>query len=157
MSATRLFVQEPARRPQDVDAGKALILVGDNWNDYSYRTLYTLYYKRHRAIHEAGGVRILRAGQREGVLPLSQSDQPRIFSSPPPMPSRIVGTVSSPNSPLSPIRWSERTPYLEFRFQRKGRFCRGLAPEICLSRLSNLIAKWRFPGKLRRQKTQSPQ
>jgi ABC-type cobalamin/Fe3+-siderophores transport system ATPase subunit len=56
--------------PRDVDANKALILVGDNWNDYSYRTLYTLYYKSHRNIREVGGVKILKAGQREGSLPL---------------------------------------------------------------------------------------
>jgi len=66
MSALRLFIQPPARNVASVDADKALILLGDNWNDYSYRTLYTLYYKDGTTTHQVGTLKILKEGQREG-------------------------------------------------------------------------------------------
>lgn len=72
MSALRLYVQKPAQRPSPVEADKALILVGDNWNDYSYRTLYTLYYKKNDKIREVGRVKILRRGQRSGDSSLKE-------------------------------------------------------------------------------------
>lgn len=70
MSALRLFIQPPARNVASVDADEALILVGDNWNDFSYRTLYTLYYKHKGKTHQVGRLKILKDGQREGSLPL---------------------------------------------------------------------------------------
>lgn len=70
MSATRLFIQPPARNVSPVDADKAFILVGDNWNDYSYQTLYTLFYKKGGTAHRVGSLKILKQGQREGRLPL---------------------------------------------------------------------------------------
>jgi hypothetical protein len=70
MSALRLFIQSPARNVSSIDADEALILLGDNWNDFSYRTLYTLYYKHKGATHQVGTLKILKKGQREGGLPL---------------------------------------------------------------------------------------
>lgn len=70
MSALRLFIQSPARNVSPVDADRALILLGDNWNDYSYRTLYTLFYKKGDTTHRVGTLKILKQGQREGGLPL---------------------------------------------------------------------------------------
>ncbi|MFZ2996361.1 MULTISPECIES: AAA family ATPase [Sphingobium] len=70
MSQLRLFIQPPARNIASVNADDALILLGDNWNDYSYRTLYTLYYKHKGTIHQVGRLKILKEGQREGNIPL---------------------------------------------------------------------------------------
>jgi hypothetical protein len=70
MSALRLFIQPPARSVSSVDANKALILLGDNWNDYSYQTLYTLFYKTGDTTHRIGSLKILKQGQREGGSPL---------------------------------------------------------------------------------------
>jgi ABC-type cobalamin/Fe3+-siderophores transport system ATPase subunit len=66
----RLFIQLPARKAASVEADKALILVGDNWNDYGYRTLYTLYYKHKGTTHRVGTLKILKDGEREGGPPL---------------------------------------------------------------------------------------
>ncbi len=74
MPTARLYVQPPARRVRDVPATKALILLADNWNDFSYRTLYTLYYKNRGDISEVGRVKILKQGQREGPLPLPEGE-----------------------------------------------------------------------------------
>lgn len=70
MSKLILFVQSPARNVSPVDADEALILLGDNWNDFSYRTLYTLYYKHKSTTHRVGTLKILKEGQREGGPPL---------------------------------------------------------------------------------------
>lgn len=70
MSQLLLFIQSPARKVASVKADKALILQGDNWNDYSYHTLYTLYYKHKSTTHRVGTLKILKKGQREGGPPL---------------------------------------------------------------------------------------
>lgn len=70
MSTLRLFIQSPARNVSSVDADKALILLGDNWNDFSYQTLYTLFYQTGGTTHRVGALKILKQGQREGGLPL---------------------------------------------------------------------------------------
>ncbi|PZX11308.1 putative AbiEii toxin of type IV toxin-antitoxin system [Palleronia aestuarii] len=70
MPKPSLFVQPAARNVVQVEADTALILLGDNWNDYSYRTLYTLYYKQQGTTHRVGTLKILKEGQREGRPPL---------------------------------------------------------------------------------------
>ena len=74
MSKLRLFIQPPARNVASVEASTALILLGDNWNDYSYRTLYTLYYKHKDTTHRVGTLKILKKGQREGGPPLKDGE-----------------------------------------------------------------------------------
>lgn len=71
MSKLRLFIQPPANNAAPIEADTALILVGDNWNDYSFRTLYTLYYKHQGTTHRVGTLKILKEGQREGGPPLT--------------------------------------------------------------------------------------
>lgn len=68
--AIQLYVQEPARRPMPVDADVALILVGDNWNDFGYQTQFMLWYKHGEKLDEVGAVRILKEGQGSGRSPL---------------------------------------------------------------------------------------
>jgi hypothetical protein len=72
----RLFVQPPARRPTMVEPGEALILLGDNWNDYAFRTLYSLYLVQNGRLHELGTVRVLKLGQLTGPPPLSTGEVP---------------------------------------------------------------------------------
>lgn len=52
-------------------------LQGDSWNDYSFRTLYHLYYRPNledNKVEYIGGVKILRLGQRKGEpLQISES------------------------------------------------------------------------------------
>lgn len=74
MAKLRLYIQPPARNVAPIDADTALILLGDNWNDYSYRTLYTLYYKHQDTTHRVGTLKILKQGQREGGPPLKVAE-----------------------------------------------------------------------------------
>lgn len=70
----RLFVQAARRRPTAVGAEEALILLKDDWNDFSFKTIATLYLSRGDAMEEIGAVRVLKDGQRIGPSPLPDGE-----------------------------------------------------------------------------------
>lgn len=72
----RIFVQPPARRPSRVQADDALILVGNTWNDYGYRTLYAAYRQLGQSFHEIGNVKVLSRTQKIGEVPLPHGELP---------------------------------------------------------------------------------
>lgn len=67
----RIFVQPVQRRPDLVEADEAVILLGDGWNDFSFRTLYMAYLQRGGVHHRIGWVKILQRDQHTGLPPLA--------------------------------------------------------------------------------------
>ena len=70
----RILVQEMPGRPDKAPHHEVWMLVPNTWNDYSYRTLYNLYHVSGDELTEIGGVKIMKLGQQEFELPLSEGE-----------------------------------------------------------------------------------
>lgn len=70
----RLFIQPVRRWPLLTGVEGAWILLWNSWNDYSYRTLFTLYREEQGQLSRYGLVKVLRRGQVEHEAPLVEGE-----------------------------------------------------------------------------------